>query len=121
MLWIQNIGHPPSTEGRGVSPPPQMLSVFQQLARSLPAEAEDIAPVVEGCYGDAMGCYGLTHSAMSYLVKWAVFFFRNTSILIIMGMLEVLDFENMTDMVDTLDFVNIHGGLFFLTLSIIEC
>ena len=58
---------------------------------------------------------------MSYLVKWAVFFFRNTSILIIMGMLEVLDFENMTDMVDTLDFVNIHGGLFFLTLSIIEC
>ena len=26
----------------------------QQLARSLPAEAEDLAPVVEGCYGDAM-------------------------------------------------------------------
>ena len=49
MLWIQN------TDGRGVSPPPQMLSVFQQLARSVTAEAEDLAPVVEGCYGDSMG------------------------------------------------------------------
>ena len=54
MYYYKGGGHPPSTEGRGVSPPPQMQSVFQQLARSLPAEAEDLAPVAEGCYGDAM-------------------------------------------------------------------
>ena len=47
-------GGPPSTalkDGQGVGPPPQRLSVSQQLACFVPAaEAKNLAPIVEKIY-----------------------------------------------------------------------